>query len=908
MPHQAVGQNSLVDRTLGHYRVLQKIGAGGMGVVYQGLDTHLDRLVALKILPQESVADSERRRRFAQEAKAASALNHPNIITVYDIDNADGVDFIAMEYVEGRTLEQLIGRHGMPLKQALAYATQIADAMSKAHAAGIIHRDLKPTNIMITGDDQVKILDFGLAKLVAMGGLEDGALAASTLSETLTKEGRLLGTAAYMAPEQAEGKPVDARSDIFSFGLVLYEMLTGRRPFRGDTKMAMITAMLHEEPTPPRQIVPELPAEVERVVMRCLRKDPQRRWQGMADLKLALQDLKEESDSGKLTPLVIPERTRITRAWRWGISLLLVGVVAAAGIGWRLYRSQTASSLPDVTRITFEPRLAWAPAISPDGKLLAFVSEREGNSEIYVQQINGRNPIRLTHNEAWDGDPSFSPDGAHIVFSSYREGGGIYEIDSLGGLERKIADGGRWPRYSPDGTTIAYQVISSFSQTGRMFLISRDGGSPRPFHPEFEVPEVAAFHAPALWSGDGKYILFEGARNGDWQNDNWWIAPLDGGPPVAIGMPPMKPRSALQLMEAWDGDHIYYSEGSTVGGINLFRVPILRNPWRIGALTQQLTSGQGIQMWPSVATDGRLVYASATVVSSVWTIPINANQGVATGGPQEVPADTSSKFSLTVATNGSKLAYVAGLRFPAGLELRVRDLLSGQEHTLPITGKTMSLSPRISADGSRIAYRDIESGKLVSYVADSRDGASRSRVCEACWIQGFFPENEAVVVAFADGLFRLRLAGGVRTPLIEVRPDDIADAALSPDGNRLAFIGGKSDGNAVLYVTSVRDKAVPARDWTAVAEDKNLLASPRWSPDGNLLYYISTRDGNRCVWAQRIDATGKPVADSIAVFHSHQLPGLQAVPDARLGLTPTRLYTTFGDVRGDIWTMMVEHQ
>src|ERR1019366_3840728 len=217
MPHQAVGQNSLVDRTLGHYRVLQKIGAGGMGVVYQGLDTHLDRLVALKILPQESVADSERRRRFAQEAKAASALNHPNIITVYDIDNADGVDFIAMEYVEGRTLEQLIGRHGMPLKQALAYATQIADAMSKAHAAGIIHRDLKPTNIMITGDDQVKILDFGLAKLVAMGGLEDGALAASTLSETLTKEGRLLGTAAYMAPEQAEGKPVDARSDIFSF-------------------------------------------------------------------------------------------------------------------------------------------------------------------------------------------------------------------------------------------------------------------------------------------------------------------------------------------------------------------------------------------------------------------------------------------------------------------------------------------------------------------------------------------------------------------------------------------------------------------------------------------------------------------------------------------------------------------
>ena len=234
----------MIGKTLDHYQITEKLGEGGMGVVYKARDTHLDRFVALKILPPEKVSDPDRKRRFIQEAKAASALNHPSIITIYDIDQADGVDFIAMEYVAGKTLDELIPRKGMRLSLALKYAVQIADALARAHGAGIIHRDLKPSNVMVDEHGLVKVLDFGLAKLTETSGPE------AKTAATPTGEGTILGTAAYMSPEQAEGKKVDARSDIFSLGSVLYEMVTGQKAFQGTSKMSTLSAILHQEPKP----------------------------------------------------------------------------------------------------------------------------------------------------------------------------------------------------------------------------------------------------------------------------------------------------------------------------------------------------------------------------------------------------------------------------------------------------------------------------------------------------------------------------------------------------------------------------------------------------------------------------------------------------------------------------------
>ena len=270
----------MIGKTLGHYQITEKLGEGGMGVVYKARDTHLDRFIAIKTLPPERVADADRKRRFIQEAKAASALNHPSIITIHDIDQADGIDYIAMEYVAGKTLDELIPRKGMRLSLALKYAVQIADALAQAHGAGIIHRDLKPSNVMVDEHGLVKVLDFGLAKLTEAAGPE------AETAATRTGAGTILGTAAYMSPEQAEGKHIDTRSDIFSFGSMLYEMLTGQRAFRGDTRASTIASILREEPRPISQVAEGLPRDAEKIVRRCLRKDPDHRFQAMPDLGL----------------------------------------------------------------------------------------------------------------------------------------------------------------------------------------------------------------------------------------------------------------------------------------------------------------------------------------------------------------------------------------------------------------------------------------------------------------------------------------------------------------------------------------------------------------------------------------------------------------------------------------------
>ena len=303
----------MIGRHLGHYEILAKLGEGGMGIVYKARDTHLDRFVAIKVLPRESLSDPELKRRFTQEAKAASALNHPAIVTIHDITHADGTDFIAMEYVQGKTLADLIGRKGLRLKDTLTYAIQAAGALAKAHAVGIVHRDLKPSNIMVTDDGLVKILDFGVAKLTTSNDLDgDQWASAQTMTghdRLETTAGRIVGTAAYMSPEQAEGKKVDARSDIFSFGAVLYEMVTGTRAFQGTSSVLTLAAVVNAEPTPPSQLTKDLPRELERIILRCLRKDPARRVQVMADLVVDLEELKSDS-STQIAAAQGPARTR----------------------------------------------------------------------------------------------------------------------------------------------------------------------------------------------------------------------------------------------------------------------------------------------------------------------------------------------------------------------------------------------------------------------------------------------------------------------------------------------------------------------------------------------------------------------------------------------------------------------
>ena len=390
---------------LGPCEIVSPLGAGGMGEVWKARDTRLDRIIAIKVLPPGKLADPERKRRFVQEAKAASALNHPNIVTIYDIGSEDNCDYLAMEFVDGKTLEQLTPRAGLGISDALRYAAQGSDALAKAHAAGIVHRDLKPGNIMVTGDGRVKVLDFGLAKLTQPAGLNPaGAVTLTMGAETM--EGRIMGTPAYMSPEQAEGKPVEAHSDIFSFGAVLYEMIAGRPAFRRDTHLATLSAVLRDEPKPLGQERKETPPELERIIMRCLRKDPARRFQSMADLKVALEELKEEFDSGALASM--PNAAASARkpqggvppggAARWSarkVSGAALGALALLAMAWLarslVVRAPAGTSAPALTisPLTDTDGLSLSGSWSPDGAQLAYDYTLNGSMDIAVMSLGG---------------------------------------------------------------------------------------------------------------------------------------------------------------------------------------------------------------------------------------------------------------------------------------------------------------------------------------------------------------------------------------------------------------------------------------------------------------------------------------------------------------------------------------
>jgi len=445
--------SSLIGAHISHFEVLEKLGQGGMGVVYKARDTQLGRLVALKLLMPEAVADPERKKRFVQEARTASALNHPNIITIYEIDRAGpesaSTDFIAMEYVQGQPLNRLIAGRGLQVRELLKYAVQIADALTVAHAAGIIHRDLKPANVMVTGPQSarpglVKVLDFGLAKLTERAEGDPAAPTVTAGDAPFTKHGAILGTVAYMSPEQAEGGTLDPRSDIFSFGTVLYEMLTGRQPFSRPSTAATLAAVLREQPAPPGELAPGVAVDLEKVITRCLRKEPERRFQHMDDIKVALDELQEESaPSVTTTAPATPRSSFLRRPAVWGAAL---PAVALAGVlAWLLLRpSPPAPAAVNPVPLTSYAGSEIHPSFSPDGNQLAFSwnGEKQDNYDIYVKLVGPGKPLQLTQDLADDVGPAWSPDGRWIAFVRGRPGrkAGVFIVPALGGAQRKIGE------------------------------------------------------------------------------------------------------------------------------------------------------------------------------------------------------------------------------------------------------------------------------------------------------------------------------------------------------------------------------------------------------------------------------------------------------------------------------------
>lgn len=893
-----------------HYEILDKLGEGGMGVVYRARDLNLNRLVALKFLPAGDGFDQERKRRFLQEAQVASALNHPHIVTIYEVGLADEQEFIAMEYISGRPLSSLIGSSGLPPKDVLHYAAQIADALAAAHTAGIVHRDIKPANVIVTDSGVVKVLDFGLAKLVNTPSQPLPAAGDATMTfdaSPRTVQGAIMGTVAYMSPEQAEGKPIDHRSDIFSFGAMLYEMLTGKRAFTGDSSVSTLASILRAESPDLSRDVPGLPRQLNWLIHRCLEKSPDRRWQNMADARALLEQLKSELGQPASAP-VVAAPTRTLTPWLIGV-MAAIALIAAGLVWWLASASKAAPPAEQYSfrRITSDTMSNVAPTISPDGKLVAYASDRAqaGTTDIWVQQVGGGEPVRLTSGLGLCHGPSFSPDGNRIAF----QGGantGIYVIATLGGEARRIADGSA-PAFSPDGQLIAYMGATNT----RVMLISPLGGTPR------EIPLKHLVVNRAQWLPDSKRLLFLGVDPTGSQPPDWYTVSVDGGEEQSAGAGP------------WVRDTSFYAIPYTVSSDsvlnrvrlgdapNVTRVPFDTVSGRVTGDPVPVTLAPGVTFWPAASADGnRVVFGNAASYAvNLWTTTLDPNTGQFAGEMKPLTEGLLGRTSPSPSPDGRRVAYKAHLT--SSHEIRVRDIATGKEvrvgEAALSQGTGGATAPVISDDGTQVAYAISENGKLAIYVAPVDGGVPR-RVCSDCGRPIEWSARGARIlcdqVKRSTEIAILDVASGQSTTILRATNRRIYTPRLSPDRRTLAFtvVVGARD-RRTYTVPFAEGQLVPESEWKPLTSGPSRdERQPVWSPDGRFLYFLSERDGYRCVWGLRFNpaASTPPSADdAFAVHHLHEfrhnLLDFNDVAEIGLSVAGNKGFLAVQEIQSNIW-------
>jgi eukaryotic-like serine/threonine-protein kinase len=893
--------------TVGHYEIQDKLGEGGMGVVYRARDVLLNRSAALKFLPTDGADPEEKRRRFVQEAQSASALNHPNIITIYEVAQAGDRDFIAMELVQGQPLDKLIEKKPLALSTALSYAIQIADALAAAHAAGIVHRDLKPGNVMVGDSGRIKVLDFGLAKLMASSSSSDASQTVLAGSPR-TVQGTIMGTVAYMAPEQAEGKAVDHRSDIFSFGALVYEMLTARRAFRGDSTVSTLAAILTTEPTPLSTEIAGLPTELVRIVSRCLRKPPEKRWQSIADVRIALEELKQDLEAGRTDAPAAAVSAR-RRLWI-PIAATALGALALGGV--IAYRARPLPPTPDlwrIVRLTADAGASLFPAISRDGKLVTYVSDRAApdSMDLWVQQIDTGDPVQLTKGLGACRDPAFSPDASKIVLHCGAEPGGIYVVPTFGGLPKLLAEG-ELPQFSPDGSQISYQASRSGTNTvPAIWIIPASGGAGKSLKVGESVRDIGG--AP-IWNPDGKGLLFIGFGNqANGVNESDWYH-------LSINTGVVAPTGARQRLEAAGLDlgrnltltpgGVLFANGN-IDSTNIYRMPLDATFQKVTADPIPLIVGAGFNFSPTASQDGgRITFAVGNnMTTNVWRVPIDAKTGQGSGAPVRVTNGLDPSLTPSPSRDGKRVAYLGGSR--RSPEIHIRELDTGADHRL-VDAKDWSYVV-LSPDGSTVAYSgDLRVGSAVYSVAAS--GGVPKKICASCgrpveWL----PDRTKLLIDNAGSQHKeiqvLDVASGQTKPLLKHSEFQLTMPRLSPDGRFLAFSMVRTGRARRIYVVPFTGEPVPEKDWTLLLDGSDLDRQPFWTASGNTIYFMSDRDGARCIWGQRVDpTTGRPVGAPVAVHHMHQFRfNLDDLDPASVGLSVANgqlIYAAF-EFQSNVW-------
>jgi len=800
---------------LGPYEILSPLGAGGMGEVWRAKDTRLGREVAVKVLPEDFLEGEERRQRFEREARTLASLNHPNIAVLYSFEEIPSSSLssasrhiLVMELLEGESLRALVSRGPLPVRRALEIVEQVAQGLAAAHEKGIVHRDVKPENVFVTKDGHVKVLDFGLARAGAIPAGRDEM--ESPTVEKLTSGGGVVGTVAYMSPEQARGFAVDHRSDQFSLGVVLYEMLAGRRPFKGASAAETLTAIIREEPEPLSREGAPVPAPVRWIVERCLAKEPGERYDATRDLARELRTLSLHlSEAGSATgsasaaPGTKPPRRRNALVAS-GIALaaaVLAGAVWLGNATGRPARSRTGP-IPQLVRLTWEPGVESYPSISPDGGSFIYEAVPNGHRDIFLRRVRGENPVNLTKDLSADSStPAFSPDGRSIAFRSERDGGGIFLMGATGESPRRLTDFGYEPSWSPDGKAIAVATIrsSSFGLTGggsgALWIVDVASGARRKLY------DGNAVHPS--WSPSGTRIAFHQRPDPASLSGRHALStiPVSGGAPTVV----LELPTSLSSIPSWTRGWIWFLS-SAAGVFNIWRVRVDEATGERAAEAEQVLNGTG-STWPSATADGR-------------------------------------KLLFTV---GDRTITIVRYDFDSA-----RGSLNPEPHPV-LSGPRDFRLQAVSPDGEWLATLLIEDdGRQDILLARVRTGETR-RVTDDPLREDLFewaPDGSKLYFAVApEGtveVWSIRPDGsGREREVASEGKQDVTGPVASPDGRSLLVHVGKELGPHMvdLGVPLAQRKLVPL---PPLPTGKRFAAS-QWSPDGRWIagYSSSPADGRR---------------------------------------------------------------